>query len=64
MVSRIGRWIRTQVLKYLPEREGERGGSKVDVMGKATAKGAMEKSRYVRSLRGRRSEGMTQSNTS
>ena len=40
--------IRIQVLKYLPgARESERAGGKGDVMGGATARGAMEKSRYI-----------------
>ena len=43
--------IRTQVLKHLPgAREGERGGSKEDVKGEATARRAMEKSKYVRAI--------------
>ena len=57
--------IRTQVLKHLPEAgEGDRGGSKGNVRGGATARGAMEKSRHVKAIEGRRSEEMTQSNTS
>ena len=52
--------VRTQVLKHLPgARKGKRSGSKEDVR-----KGATEKGGCVRSLRGRRSEEMTQSNTS
>ena len=44
--------IRTHVLKHLPgAREGERGGSKGDFKGGATATGAM-KSRYVRAIEG------------
>ena len=36
--------VRTQVLKHLPgARKGKRGGSKGDVRGRATARGAMEK---------------------
>ena len=39
---------KTQVLKHLPgARMGERGVSKGDVRGGATARGAMEKSRYI-----------------
>ena len=39
----------TQILKHLPgTREGERGGSNENVRGGATAREAMEKSRYVR----------------
>ena len=57
--------VRTQVLKHLPgARKGERGGSKGNVRGVATARGAMEKGGCVGSLSGRRSEEMTQSNTS
>ena len=45
--------IRTQVLKHLPVAgEGERGGSRGNVRGGATARGAMEKSRYVRVIEG------------
>ena len=41
--------IRTQVLKHLPgARKSERDGSKGNFRGGATARGAMEKSRYVR----------------
>ena len=57
--------IRTQVLKHLQEAgESDRGGSKGNVRGGATARGAMEKSRYVKAIEGRRSEEMAQSNTS
>ena len=41
--------IRTQIMKHLPRaRESERGGNKGDVTEGATARGVMEKSRYVR----------------
>ena len=41
--------VRAKVLKHLPKaRKGKRGGSKKNVRGGATARGAMEKSRYVR----------------
>ena len=57
--------VRTQVLKHLPGAEkGNRGGSKGDVKGRATARGAMKKGGCVRVIEGRRSEEMTQSNTS
>ena len=57
--------IRTQVLKHLPgARLGERGGSKENFRGGTTARGVMEKSRYVRVMEGRKSEKITQSNTS
>ena len=57
--------VRTQVLEHLPgERKGKRGGSKGDVRRGATARGALEKSGCVRVIEGRRSEEMTQSNTS
>ena len=55
--------IKTKVLKHLPGAgKGERGWSKGNVRGGATAKGAIEKSRYCASgsLRGRRSEEMTE----
>ena len=56
--------VRIQVLKHLPgARKSKRGGSKGDVKRRATANGAMEKG-VSGSLRGRRSEEMTQSNTS
>ena len=46
--------IRTQLPKHLPRaRENERGGSKGDVKGGATAKGAMEKCRYPRIIEGK-----------
>ena len=45
--------IRAQILKHLPgARQGEIAGSKGDVRGGATARGAMEKSRYVRIIEG------------
>ena len=45
--------IRTQVLKHLPgAKKGERGGSKGDVAGEATAREAKEMSRYVRVIEG------------
>ena len=57
--------VRTQVLEHLAGAgKSKRRGSKGDVRGGATARGAMEKGGCVRSLRGRRSEEMTQSNTS
>ena len=57
--------IRTQVLKHLPGAgEGKRGGGKGIIRVQATAIEAMKKSRYVRDMEGRRSEEMTQSNTS
>ena len=41
--------ISTQVSKNLPgARKGERGRSKGNVRGEATARGAVKKSRYVR----------------
>ena len=41
--------IRNEILKHLPGAiKGQRGGSKGNVSGGATARGAMEKSRYVR----------------
>ena len=44
--------VRTQVLKYLPgARKGERGGSKGNVRGVATARGAMEKGGCVRIIK-------------
>ena len=46
--------MRTQVLKLLPgAREGKRGESKGDVRGRATDRGAMEKSRYVWVIEGK-----------
>ena len=61
--------VRTQVLEHLQgARKGKRGGSNGDVRRGATVRGAMEKSGCIRviegSLRGRRSEEMTQLNTS
>ena len=45
--------IRTQVLKHLPGAgKGETGGSKGNVRGRATARGVMEKDRYVRVIAG------------
>ena len=45
--------VRTQVLKHLPGAgKSKRGGSKGDVRGRATAKGAMEKSGCVRVIEG------------
>ena len=45
--------VRTQVLKHLPgARKGKRGGSKEDVRGRATARGAMEKDGCVRVIEG------------
>ena len=57
--------IKTQVLKHLSgARKGKRGASKEDVMGGATARGAMDKGRYLKVIEEKRSEEMTQSNTS
>ena len=57
--------VRTQVLKYLPgARKGKSRRSKGDVRREATAREAMEKGGCVRVIEGRRSEEMTQSNTS
>ena len=57
--------VRSKVLKHLPEaRKGKRREGKEDVRGEVTAKGAMEKGGCVRVIEGRRSEEMTQSNTS
>ena len=45
--------VRTQVLKHLPgARKGRRRGSKGDVRGGATARGAMEKGVRVRVIEG------------
>ena len=45
--------VRTKVLRHLPgARKGKRGGSKGDVRGRATARGAMEKSGCVRVIEG------------
>ena len=45
--------IRTQALKHFPgAREGERAGGKKGVRGGVTARGSMEKSRYVRIIEG------------
>ena len=41
--------MRTQILKHLPGAgKGKRGGSKENVRRDATARGAMEKGRYVK----------------
>ena len=54
--------VRTKVLKHLPgARKGKKGGSKGDVRKGATARGAMDKGRYVRVIEG---EEVTQPNTS
>ena len=56
--------VRIQDLKHLPgTRKNKRGGSKENVRRETTARGAMQKTRYVRVIRKRRSEEMTQSNT-
>ena len=45
--------VRTQVLKHLPgARKSKRRGSKGDVRGRATARGAMEKGGCVRIIEG------------
>ena len=50
--------IRTQVLKHLPgARKYKRGGSKGDVRGGATARGAMEKGGCVRVIEGEEVRG-------
>ena len=50
--------IRTHVLKPHPgAKESEREGSKGDVRGVATVRGAMEKSRYVRVIEGKEIRG-------
>ena len=57
--------VRTQVLKPLPgARKGKSRRSKGDVRRGTTARGAMEKSGCVRVIERRRSEEMTQLNTS
>ena len=57
--------VRTQVLKHLPRaRKGKRRRNKGDVRREAAARGVMEKGGCVRVIKGRRSEEMTQSNTS
>ena len=57
--------VRTLVLKPLPgTRKGKRGGSKGNVRGGMTAKERCRKVGVSGSLKGRRSEEMTQSNTS
>ena len=57
--------VKTQVLKYFPgTKKGKRGESKGDVRRGATVRGAMEKVGVSGSLKGRRSEEMTESNTS
>ena len=53
------------MLKHLPgARKGKRRGSKGNVRGGATAKEQWKRVGVSESLRGRRSEEMTQSNTS
>ena len=50
--------VRTQVLKHLPGAgKGKRGESKGDVRGRATARGAMEKSGCVRVIEGEEVRG-------
>ena len=50
--------IRTQVLKHLPEaRQGERERSKRQIGGGAAARKAMEKSRYVWVIGGKKVRG-------
>ena len=50
--------VRTQVLKQLPgARKGKRRGSKGDVRGEATARGAMEKGGCVRVIEGEEVRG-------
>ena len=50
--------IRTQVLKHLPGAgKGERGGSKENVRGRATARGVMKKGRYARVIEGKEVRG-------
>ena len=45
--------IRAQVLKHLPgARESQKGETKEDVRGGATARGAMEKCGYIRVIEG------------
>ena len=57
--------VRTKVLKNLPgARKSKSRRSKGDVRRGTTARGAMEKSGCVRVFEERRSEEMTQSNTS
>ena len=57
--------VRTQVLKHLTgARKGKRRENEGDVRRGAIANGAMEKGECVRVIEGRRSEEMTQSNTS
>ena len=50
--------IRNQVLKHLPGAgEGERGRSKQDVRGEATARVPMDKGRYVKVVEGKEVRG-------
>ena len=50
--------VRTQVLKQLPgARKSKRRGSKGDVRGEATARGAMEKGGCVRVIEGEEVRG-------
>ena len=50
--------IKTHFLQYLPVAgKGERERSKGNVRGGVTAKGAMEKSRYVRVIEGKKVRG-------
>ena len=57
--------VRTQVLKHLPgARKSKSRKIKGDVRRGTTASGAMEKGGCIRVIEGRRSEEMTQSNTS
>ena len=50
--------VRTQVLKHLPEAgKGQRGGSKENARGGVTARGAMEKVKYVRVIEGEEVRG-------
>ena len=57
--------ITIKVLKYLSSaRESKRKSSKGDVKREATVRGALEKSRSLSIIEGRRSEKVVQSNTS
>ena len=50
--------IQTQLLKHLPgARKGERGESKVEVSRRATARGAIDKSKYVKVIEGKEIKG-------
>ena len=50
--------VRTQVLKHLPgARNGKKGGSKSDVRGGVTARGAMEKGGCARVIEGEEVRG-------